>query len=373
MKSSTGQYYPGLDHIRALAAFMVFTWHFTHGPAGFPVPFEGAPWIFPLALFDEGHTGVALFMVLSGYLFAKLLSGRSVRYLPFFWNRFLRLAPLLILVFIVTGIIKVYGGEPLMPYLKSLSAGFTKPTWPNGGWSIAVEMRFYIALPFVLYLSRRWKAAPLAAMIVALAIRIVILLSRGELQFDVYFTLIGRADDFLMEIAAFNFRSHYANKHWLAMSVVVAFVAFFWTFDYLGGFYQVGKASPIWVVLPTAEAVAYSTVVAYYDTSFRLPMTGVSWALSKVGDYSYSIYLLHFFFVFDMASFVHQHVMDISNFYVACAWSLAGFALMLPIGFLSFNFFELPFLRLRKRYLKPEAGDDIGTGVAQPANMSARP
>jgi len=29
-----------------------------------------------MALLDEGHTGVALFMTLSGYLFAKLLDGK---------------------------------------------------------------------------------------------------------------------------------------------------------------------------------------------------------------------------------------------------------------------------------------------------------
>ena len=30
MRASTGQYFVGLDHVRALAAFLVFTWHFMH-------------------------------------------------------------------------------------------------------------------------------------------------------------------------------------------------------------------------------------------------------------------------------------------------------------------------------------------------------
>ncbi len=89
MKSSSGKYFLGLDHIRAVAAFLVFTWHFIHVNNGH----EAAPPIFPLSILTEGHTGVALFMALSGYLFAKLLDGKNIIYTSFIWNRFLRLAP----------------------------------------------------------------------------------------------------------------------------------------------------------------------------------------------------------------------------------------------------------------------------------------
>ncbi len=66
MKSCSGAHYIGLDHLRALAAFMVFTWHFTHSINGFAVCYDFTPVLPPLALLDEGHTGVALFMTLSG-------------------------------------------------------------------------------------------------------------------------------------------------------------------------------------------------------------------------------------------------------------------------------------------------------------------
>lgn len=356
MKSSTGQHYLGLDHVRAVAALMVFTWHFIHGAAeGYPVPFEGAPWVFPLALFDEGHTGVALFMALSGYLFAKLLNGQSILYAQFFWNRFLRLAPLLILIFIVIGFQYAYAGQAIFPYLRLLAEGLVLPTWPNGAWSIAVEIHFYIALPLLLYLSQRWKFAPFVAVAIAIGLRCAILLVHGQVQDAAYWTIIGRADDFLMGIAAFKFRGHFTGRHMLAALIAICFAALFWEFDYLGGFYLIGKSSPIWIILPTAEAIAYSSLIAYYDTTYRPAATGFSWALSKVGDYSYSIYLIHVFFVFRMADFVQRRIMDISNFYVACGWALVGFALMIPIGFVSYKYLERPFLRLRRRYIKKEA------------------
>jgi peptidoglycan/LPS O-acetylase OafA/YrhL len=76
MRSSSGAHYIALDHIRALAAFLVVTWHFLHTF----IPYEYVPPVFLLSLLDEGHTGVALFMTFSGYLFAKLLEGRPIIY-----------------------------------------------------------------------------------------------------------------------------------------------------------------------------------------------------------------------------------------------------------------------------------------------------
>lgn len=99
MKSSSGKYFIGLDHVRAAAAFIVFTWHFIHVGNGH----QGPPPAFPLSLLSEGHTGVALFMTLSGYLFANLLDDKKIKYLSFIWNRFLRLAPLLFIVIIIIG------------------------------------------------------------------------------------------------------------------------------------------------------------------------------------------------------------------------------------------------------------------------------
>ena len=102
MKSSSGEHYIALDHVRAFAAFQVFTWHFLHGMyffqgiEGTPIPYAYVPTLFPLSLLTQGHTGVALFMTLSGYLFAKLLDGKQVSYPAFFWNRALRLFPLLL-------------------------------------------------------------------------------------------------------------------------------------------------------------------------------------------------------------------------------------------------------------------------------------
>jgi hypothetical protein len=101
---------------------LVVIWHFAHGPSGWPVPFNDSP---ELALLDEGHIGVALFMVLSGYLFAKLLDGRRIDFGAFLWNRFVRLAPLLAVVLVIVGL-RDHPSE-FAGYLKSLTLARSGP------------------------------------------------------------------------------------------------------------------------------------------------------------------------------------------------------------------------------------------------------
>lgn len=96
MRSSSGSYYPCLDHVRALAAFLVFYWHCVH----IGVDTKVLPAFPSFSVLEEGWTGVALFMTLSGYLFARIIGDSSIHYLPFLWNRLVRLGPLLAVVIV---------------------------------------------------------------------------------------------------------------------------------------------------------------------------------------------------------------------------------------------------------------------------------
>jgi peptidoglycan/LPS O-acetylase OafA/YrhL len=352
MKSSTGQHWIALDHIRAFAAFSVFTWHFVHGATGYPVSFSGAPAIFPFAILDEGHTGVALFMALSGYLFAKLLDGKAVAYGPFFWNRLLRLAPLLLLVIVIKDVgDALHGNFRPLYWLQQLAAGLVLPSWPNGGWSITVEAHFYLVLPLLMWATRRNRFAPLGVLVAAIALRCALFAWRHQVEDLAYWTIIGHIDQFLLGIFAFNQRAWMQRNHVVAAAVALGLAGLWYAFDVAGGFNATAQ-SPLWIVLPTFEAVAYSALIAYYDTSYTPKTTGISGLIGKAGAYSYSIYLLHVFIVFRAAAFIDRHIMSLSNFYVACAWSAVLFMLMIPVGHLSFKYIEEPFLKLRRRYIR---------------------
>src|SRR5258708_13731889 len=354
MRSSSGAHFIALDHVRAVAIFMVFAWHFTHARNGYPVPFDYVPALFPFAVLDEGHTGVALFMTLSGYLFAKLLDGKSIHYRMFLWNRVLRLLPLLAVVLLIVGITKLVKGESLSIYVFTIVAGFILPTLPNGGWSITAEFHYSLIFPLFVWLLTKSKLLPLSIFVAAIALRLFLHHERGEIHSLAFWTIIVLIDQFALGMLVYQFRSRLAHRHVVAAATIIAFMLIYWYFDHQGGFYHnpfYPSPSPIWIVLPTIEGMAYPISIPWYDNSFSHPASTLSQFIWRIGEYSYSIYLLHFFIVFHASRFVHERIMDISNFYLACLWSLVFFLLMMLPGYVSFRFIEAPFLKLRKPYV----------------------
>lgn len=337
-----------------MAAYLVFSWHFLHGwSLEFPVSQGYVPAFFPLSIINQGHTGVALFMTLSGYLFAKLLDGRRVNYPAFFWNRALRLFPLLFLVLFVQGVRTHLAGADIGNYVRGVAVGFINEWLGNGAWSIVIELHFYLLLPFILLLGRKSKLALPLFLFAAIAWRAQLHHQRGEVQSLAYFTLIGRIDQFLLGILAFNYRKVIASRHVLFVAIMTAFLGFYWWFNLHGGFGNKAtypSPSLLWVFMPTVEGLAYGVLISYYDNTFSPRNTGLSKIIGYIGTYSYSIYLLHFFLIFQTPTFISKHFMGLSSFYVASAWALLCFALMLPIGYLSFRFIESPFLRFRRPY-----------------------
>lgn len=360
MKSSQGEYFVGLDHIRALAAFTVFTWHFNHVNDGH----LSGPEIFPLSFFAEGHVGVAVFMTLSGYLFAKLLDGRDIHYVPFMWNRLLRLFPLLAFVFVVNGLL-YHDLSSLPDYLRRLVGGFVRPLWPNGGWSIAVELHFYLILPFLLAISSRRASYILVAMALSLIARTIWWVQAGSVQDLAYWTIIGGIDQFVMGIFAFKAVNWIKGRHVIAVGLVALVMVYISCFDMMGGFYgnqAYPSPSPIWIVHPTILAVAFAGLIAWYDRSFTMPKTGVSGLIAAVGACSYSIYLLHFFVVFQLVEWINADVVALTSFPMVLLASCISFLCFVPVANLSYRYIELPPLRFRTRYKRPvrvEAGDDV--------------
>ena len=351
MKSTSGAHFLGLDHVRGLAALLVVSWHFMHGQYGYPTPFNSVPVVFPLVLFDEGHVGVSVFMTLSGYLFAKLLDGKQIVFRTFLWNRVLRLAPLLLIVFALAGIRAWRQGE-LAKYAGDLLSGVLLPTWPNGGWSITVECHFYLALPALLWMSRRTRWAPLMIVATALCFRALLHSGGHEVQPVAYWTIIGRIDQFAFGMLAFSLRAMLKGRHAAAALVFLGLCGCYLMFDLSGGFWNPAypSKSAAWVVLPAIDGLCLSLLIAWYDTSFQWRNTGLARWIGKAGDYSYSIYLLHVFIVFKAAAFVHERIMPLDNFYLSLAWSILFFLLMMPIGYLSYRFIEAPFLAGKRSY-----------------------
>jgi peptidoglycan/LPS O-acetylase OafA/YrhL len=100
MRSSNIQYDPRLDHLRAGAALLLFLYHSFHIFYGH---WQAFPQTFLAGWLVEGHSGVALFFVLSGFLFMRIaLDSPTIRWAGFMRNRVLRIFPLFVVIFVVT-------------------------------------------------------------------------------------------------------------------------------------------------------------------------------------------------------------------------------------------------------------------------------
>jgi peptidoglycan/LPS O-acetylase OafA/YrhL len=349
MKSSEGSYYPRLDHVRALAAFLVFFWHFTHAW----IPSSIVPSFFPVSLFEEGWTGVALFMTLSGYLFAKIADGKDLMYLPFLWNRFVRLAPLLVAIFIYYAAFHGFG-------VKNLIKGFVDYRgWPGGAWSLTAEMHFYLVFPLLVLIQRRFGTAALAACLLAsVSVRAVTWLRTGETQILAYWTIAGRFDQFVLGMIAFQLSKHplvKARANWLFAGALFGFALFWHGVNIAGGLYfmpSYPSSSPLWIVIPTIEGLAWGTMIAAYEaTTFQMPPR-VSAALAHVGEVSYSIYLLHFIFIFDI---LKPLLPAPASYAEASVLAVALFPVVVAAATLSYKYLERPLLRYRTRYIAQAA------------------
>lgn len=359
MKSSTGAYYVGLDHARALAAFLVFMWHFMHIHSGHLEPLPGTFDFFGFSLFAEGHTGVSLFMVLSGYLFARLNGHRTLDYGRFYAARALRLLPLLIAVSILATILAyVQGGaEPAGEMLRRVALGVIYPTLPNGGWSITVEAHFYLAFPVLLLLERRWPGSTLFVLAGAMLFRALLaMLDTGYTAQDVaYWTIFGRIDQFIIGMLLANYGAALKGRHIVAAGAGLGLLLAYHGFDRLGGYYGNVDAPDIWVFWLTLEGLLYGVVLTWYDLTFKMPKTGVSGVIAKIGAASYSIYLLHVFVVFRAAAWIDAHVLTLDTFYRAFAAGAVVFLGVAAVGRVSYSRFELFWLKFRKPYIKPAA------------------
>jgi peptidoglycan/LPS O-acetylase OafA/YrhL len=202
---------PALTGVRALAASMVFWHHYLP-----PVLLVGAFWH---SFFREGHAGVSLFFVLSGFLIYYRHSGPDalnrgplVRYAV---HRFARVYPMYFLIVVGMAMLG-WAYDPKqqnvglflwtlfsqLTFIRGFSDQF-KFIGVGQGWTLTTEATFYVLFPFLLWLIRPLGFAITLFTVYAVGLT---LWAVGELlcyhdyfrpfQFVLFYTFFGRAWDF---------------------------------------------------------------------------------------------------------------------------------------------------------------------------------
>ncbi|NBE55672.1 acyltransferase family protein, partial [Streptomyces boluensis] len=300
-----------MDHLRAYAAVLVLLYHGVHAisPHLRSTPnSDPHGWLYPgdpfAALVVEGHTGVALFMVLSGFIFTVGTLGKDVRYGRFLGNRALRIFPLyVVLVIVGTGayrksadllaVVQSLAGLGNLP--GSLSLGDVSQVW----WAIAVELQFYLLFPLLIRLLSRHGPPALLKLLAAVAvIRALVWATGGGVGVNsmLYYSLAGRIDQFLLGmVAAWIFvhhRDRFRGPVKVAAASTLALTAV-WLFNSAHAYHEGRAGRLLWV---DVEGAVWALVVLTYVAT--VTSTGrVSRALAKVGELSFSVYLLHYLVV----------------------------------------------------------------------------
>ena len=363
MQSRNLSYLPRLDHLRLVAVLLVFAFHLYHLDYRDFTPNPGASIIAPVV---EGHTGVALFFVLSGFIFMLIGLQGPIDYRGFLHNRLLRIAPLYVTIFVLAASLgrDEFAATDLL-YLLVPNIG--KPPTSNffitgTAWTIGVEFSFYLVFPFLcrFFLQSGWRYLLGLLVVLALFKLAAYFVVKNPTHFY-YSTLVGRFDQFLVGMGAARLYAVHGPRmaRWawpLLLISMGATYAALWCLARHASFMSPEGHQPLWIGWSAIEALCWAAVIVSYLLlpAFRGRMA--TW-LDRVGrqggSISFSFYLLHASVLFVLLHTVGV-LMPTPWFPVNYAVNFAlAFGLCWGISTISFQCIERPFLQLRRQYVTP--------------------
>ncbi len=365
MRSTNIKYLPEIDHLRAFAALLIIFYHGSHlytWEFRFQTAFEFTEWpkvMNPIQAFLlEGHTAVAFFMVLSGFIFTLGCYQQKISYQGFIRNRFLRTYPLFLFM-IVLGI-SVYpdnfdwaGMFKTIFFLANYPGALDLGPFSAMFWAIAIEWQFYLLFPLLIWILNRYGALSLVSMIGAMiAVRLLIVYQGGDIQMTAYMTIWGRFDQFLigMLLGAYYQRSYKPGKilDWGFLFALIILFASMTIFSQLGGWPAQADWKFIW---PTWEALIWAFLILTYCSFSRHIPQIISRPLVAIGTISYSLYLIHFLVINELISKqVFIHISSAPMWNALANTTLIALPITLLVSAGTYRWVEKPFLLQRGKY-----------------------
>lgn len=365
MKSLNSIYLSRLDHLRFFAALIVVFHHFRGSVT------LNKDSIFSIANFIklwiiQGATGVTLFLVLSAFLFTLIARAgiNRINYKLFVYNRVLRIFPLLILLVFV--VISINRGESspidiLRILTLQLNTGNSMTGWghevfPIGPiWTIAVEFQFYLLFP-ILMIFIRTSGIRYVFLLISLIIMVrfmIVSLNSYEIYYNLYHTILGRLDQFMIGILLGIFYINGAFKNisnTRAILVLIISVSLLTVMLAMNLNIKQKYFSSVFYFL--LEAILWGGVIISY-LCIKIPENKFSDTLGNLcaffGGLSFSIYLLHLPIGIIVSQFLNlQEPVSIVN---SILNTLIRLPFILGASILSYYAIERPFMALRVKYL----------------------
>ena len=364
MQTQQIPYLSRLDHLRFLAASLVVLFHFfhfTHGDLK-----SGNPLI---SLVDEGHTGIALFMVISGFIFTVIAGDKDIHYAGFIRNRIIRIYPLLIVAACLQLFVSTYNDHRnygflqllgwLMPF-RSETIGLSP--YFQQMWTMWVELQFYLLFPFLMLFARHYGSRYLWGVLgLMFVLRALVFAASGEVRYIAYETLFGRLDQFVVgmllgRIWVAKDNSQVANSFhimWLPAAAALVLTGLH-LFSLNVGFAEI--KSPVWVVWPLIEGGMWGCFVwVYLQVRWPGPValkSALDRGVAALGAVSFSTYVFHNLV---LAAYTKHggivHFTGIDTFDNILTGMVVVIPLVLLMSAITYHLIEKPFLSMRRSYL----------------------
>ena len=310
-----------------------------------------------IGLLGAGHLGVDIFFVISGYLITGMvkqgIEQGNFSFSKFYFRRAKRLLPAAYVTFITTSILAMsfLCADELRDFAKQIAGAVTFTgnivLWRQAGyfdgaaalkpllhvWSLSIEEQYYLLLPAALVCVPRrfWLIGASLLGIASLALCIVLVPLKPSAAF---YLLPTRAWEFAIGSLAALAALDGVKKVQLALSIlfwpsVVALVVI--------------PIMPIGTSHPGVDAfiVCIATMIVILRRHRALNAKSIPRALAKVGDFSYSLYLVHW----PIFAFINIAYIDEPSTVV----HVVAVALALCLGFLLYRCVELPVRRTEIR------------------------
>ena len=348
---------PQLHFTRFLAAFSVVIFHF--GLETWPFTIKEIH-----TIFTYGNLAVSFFFCLSGFILAVVYSGQPKPFpvKKYFVARFARIYPIYILTFLITLVLISYYNDRVPRMFSVFLQVFGLHAWVPGecleinfpGWSISVEIFFYLVLPFLVLFFQRFGKLPMGIFAVLLwAVSAVIQFKLVNYSNTIVSPTFGdfllrnpalHLNGFVLGFAAGAFFLSDMSK-WRVPAVIpvlmyslgtlLFFGSYFWNND-LGHYGTNGLFAPVFVLIILGLSMDKSPLSRLFSHPFFV----------MGGEMSYAVYLLQCPVILAFKLITGNH----GNLSLGEFWLYM--LILIVTSFLSFKFVEGPARKMIRRWAK---------------------
>ena len=376
-------YFPGLDGIRYIAFLLVFFQHSLQAVFDGEKP-STLKWAILEGFFRTGEEGIAVFFVLSGFLITYLLLKEKevkskINIGSFYIRRILRIWPLFYVVLAFGFLVYPYLYHLMGHNVKIYNSVFYNILFLNNfdflnlmksnsehvfpiisvTWSIGIEEQFYLTWPLLIYLTPKRGQLP-----------VLCTLMLGSLMFRLwhyndglilYFHSFALFGDLILGgiIAYFAFNSQKFRDFFKYLSApgriafyaggIVIFLLRNIIFQYTYG------AVVCRLVLTLFFAFVILEQSFNESRTFKLSNNRF---FSKWGKYTYGLYLLHRVALWMVSVLLDKYkFFPYNGFCYLLALAVLGFILSMMLSYISYQYFESFFLRLKQKFGSLSGGE----------------